>query len=199
MALQIETIRATADRVAASHQLDVVDLEFTGGSKHRTLRVFLEKDAAARARFAADAASAAANPEAEEAGLPKGVPVEMLSFVTHEDCATFATDFGTVLDVEDLIPGADYTLEVSSPGLERKLLRPADYQRFQGSLAKVQTFTAIDNNRHFTGRLTAATGNSFTLDLSAVKQKAKGRKAPAAHLVEIPLSNVEKANLLAEI
>jgi ribosome maturation factor RimP len=205
MALQIETIRATADRVAASHHLDVVDLEFTGGAKHRTLRVFLEKDAAARAEFAAKAASAAANPSAEAnpddeaAALPKGVPVEMLSFVTHEDCATFATDFGTVLDVEDLIPGADYTLEVSSPGLERKLLRPADYQRFQGSLAKVQTFTAIDNNRHFTGRLTAATGNSFTLDLSAVKQKAKGRKAPAAHLVEIPLSNVEKANLLAEI
>jgi ribosome maturation factor RimP len=193
MALQIETIRATADRVAASHHLDVVDLEFTGGAKHRTLRIFLEKDAPSRAQFAANAVAD------EEAGLPKGVPVEMLSFVTHDDCANFARDFGTVLDVEDLIPGADYTLEVSSPGLERKLLRPADYQRFQGSLAKVQTFTAIDNNRHFTGRLTAATGNSFTLDLSAVKQKAKGRKAPAAHLVEIPLSNVEKANLLAEI
>jgi ribosome maturation factor RimP len=199
MALQIETIRATADRVAASHHLDVVDLEFTGGAKHRTLRVFLEKNAAARAEFAAKAASAAANPDDEEAALPKGVPIERLSFVTHEDCATFATDFGTVLDVEDLIPGADYTLEVSSPGLERKLLRPADYQRFQGSLAKVQTFTAIDNNRHFTGRLNGFSGTTFTLDLSAVKQKAKGKKAPAAHLVEIPLSNVEKANLLAEI
>jgi ribosome maturation factor RimP len=193
MALQIETIRATADRVAASHHLDVVDLEFTGGAKHRTLRVFLEKDAAARAEFAAKALSD------EEAGLPKGVPVEMLSFVTHEDCVAFATDFGTVLDVEDLIPGAEYTLEASSPGLERKLLKPADYQRFQGSLAKVQTFTAIDNNRHFTGRLNGFSGTTFTLDLSAVKQKAKGKKAPAAHLVEIPLSNVEKANLLAEI
>jgi ribosome maturation factor RimP len=193
MALQIETIRATADRVAASHHLDVVDLEFTGGAKHRTLRIFLEKDAPSRAQFAANAVAD------EEAGLPKGVPVEMLSFVTHDDCANFARDFGTVLDVEDLIPGADYTLEVSSPGLERKLLRPADYQRFQGSLAKVQTFTAIDNNRHFTGRLNGFSGTTFTLDLSAVKQKAKGKKAPAAHLVEIPLSNVEKANLLAEI
>jgi ribosome maturation factor RimP len=199
MALQIETIRATADRVAASHHLDVVDLEFTGGAKHRTLRVFLEKDAAARAKFAQEAASAAANPEAEEAGLPKGVPVEMLSFVTHEDCATFATDFGTVLDVEDLIPGADYTLEVSSPGLERKLLKPPDYERFQGSLAKIQTFTAIENNRHFTGRLIAFANNTVTLDLSAVKQKGKGKKAPAAHTVEIPLVNIEKANLVAEI
>ena len=193
MALQMETIRATADRVAASHQLDLVDLEFTGGAKHRTLRVFLEKNAEARAKFAADAASN------EEAGLPKGIPVETLSGVTHEDCANFARDFGTVLDVEDLIPGAEYTLEVSSPGLERKLLKPADYERFRGSLAKVQTFTAIENNRHFTGRLTAFDGKTITLDLSAVKQKGKAKKALTAQMVEISLANVEKANLVAEI
>jgi ribosome maturation factor RimP len=193
MALQIETIRATADRVAASLHLDVVDLEFTGGAKHRTLRVFLEKDAESRARFAQEALDNA------EAGLPKGVPVEMLSFVTHEDCAAFATDFGTVLDVEDSIPGAEYTLEVSSPGIERKLLKPSDYVRFQGSLAKVQTFTAIDSNRHFTGRLTSADATNITLDLSAVKQKAKQKKAPTEQTVTIPLANIEKANLVAEI
>ena len=193
MALQIETIRATADRVAASHHLDLVDLEFTGGSKHRTLRVFLEKDATSRAEFAAKAAAD------EEAGLPKGVPVETLSFVTHEDCASFARDFGTVLDVEDLIPGAEYTLEVSSPGLERKLLRPADYTRFTGSLIKLQTFTAIENNRHFTGRLTTFDGTQLTLDLSAIKQKGKAKKTLTAQTVTIPLSNVEKANLVAEI
>jgi len=193
MALQLETIRATADRVAASHQLDVVDLEFTGGAKHRLLRVFLEKDAAARAKLAEQAAS----DEAE--GLPKGVPVEMLSGTTHEDCANFARDFGTVLDVEDLIPGAEYTLEVSSPGLERKLLKPADYDRFKGSLVKVQTFTPVDNNRHFTGRLTAFEGNNLTLDLAAVKQKAKAKKTLTVQVVEIAFSNVEKANLVAEI
>ncbi len=193
MALQMETIRATADRVAASHQLDLVDLEFTGGAKHRTLRVFLEKNAEARAKFAADAASN------EAAGLPKGVPVETLSGVTHEDCANFARDFGTVLDVEDLIPGAEYTLEVSSPGLERKLLKAADYERFRGSLAKVQTFTAIDSNRHFTGRLTGFDGKTITLDLSAVKQKGKAKKAITAQTVDIPLANVEKANLVAKI
>jgi ribosome maturation factor RimP len=193
MALQIETIRATANRVAASFHLDVVDLEFTGGSKHRTLRVFLEKDADARAKFAAEAA---AN---EEAGLPKGVPVEQLSFVTHEDCADFARDFGTVLDVEDLIPGAEYTLEVSSPGLERKLLKPADYTRFIGSLVKLQTFTAIDNNRHFTGRLTAAEGTNITLDLAAVKQKGKAKKTLTEQVVTLSLANIEKANLVAEI
>jgi len=193
MALQLETIRATADRVAASHHLDVVDLEFTGGAKHRLLRIFLEKDAAARAKLAEQAAS----DEAE--GLPKGVPVETLSGTTHEDCANFARDFGTVLDVEDLIPGAEYTLEVSSPGLERKLLKPADYDRFKGSLVKVQTFTPVDNNRHFTGRLTAFEGNNLTLDLAAVKQKAKAKKTLTAQVVEIAFSNVEKANLVAEI
>lgn len=193
MALQIETIRATADRVAASHHLDVVDLEFTGGAKHRVLRIFLEKDAEARAKFASDAASN------EAAGLPKGIPVETLSGVTHEDCASFARDFGTVLDVEDLIPGAEYTLEVSSPGLERKLLKASDYERFLGSIAKIQTFTAIDSNRHFSGRLTAFDGKTITLDLSAVKQKAKIKKTLSAQTIEISLANIEKANLVAEI
>src|ERR1700721_2031719 len=193
MALQMETIRATADRVAASHQLDLVDLEFTGGAKHRILRVFLEKNAEARAKFAAEAASN------EEAGLPKGVPVETLSGVTHEDCANFARDFGTVLDVEDLIPGAEYTLEVSSPGLERKLLKPADYDRFKGSLVKVQTFTPVENNRHFTGRLTAFDGKTITLDLSAVKQKGKAKKALIVQTGEISLATEERRNVGAEI
>jgi len=200
MALQIETIRATADRIAASHGLDIVDLEFTGGAKHRALRIFVEKNAEGRAKLAEIAAAAEGDILAEDAPiLPRGVSAELLSGVTHEDCATFARDFGTVLDVEDLIPGAEYTLEVSSPGLERKLLKPADYERFRGSLAKVQTFTPVENNRHFTGRLTAFDGITLTLDLSAVKQKGKNKKAPGSDTVEISLANVEKANLVAEI
>ena len=147
MAVQIDEIRATAERVAASHHLDLVDLEFQGGSKFRTLRIFIEKNAAERARLAEQASAGTQE-------LPKGVPVEMLSGVTHEDCATFAQDFGTVLDVEDLIPGAEYTLEVSSPGLERKLFRPEDFTRFQGSLIKLQTFTPVNTNRQWQGRLT---------------------------------------------
>src|ERR1700685_223962 len=124
MALQLDEIRATAQRVAASHNLDLVDIEFQGGSKHRTLRIFVEKNALERAKLAT-------SEEEEDSTLPKGIPIEGLSGVTHEDCATFAQDFGTVLDVEDLIPGAEYTLEVSSPGLERKLLKPEDFTRFQ--------------------------------------------------------------------
>src|SRR5438874_3512560 len=152
MAVPLDEIRATAQRVAASHNLELVDLEFQGGSKFRTLRVFIEKNAAERARLAEQAAAGSSE-------LPKSVPVEMLSGVTHEDCAQFAQDFGTVLDVEDLIPGSDYTLEVSSPGLERKLQRPEDYVRFTGSLVKVSTFTPVNNNRHWQGRLTGFAAN----------------------------------------
>jgi ribosome maturation factor RimP len=183
--------------VATSHHLDVVDLEFSGGVKFRTLRIFIEKNAEERAKLAAKAAEAGEDDEA--ASLPKGVPVELLSGVTHEDCAAFAQDFGTVLDVEELIPGTtEYTLEVSSPGLERKLQRPEDYTRFMGSMVKVQTFSPVDNNRHWQGRLTGFAGNVLTLDLSAVKQKGKAKKAAAVPAVEIPLANVEKAHLVAE-
>ena len=192
MAVQIDEIRATAQRVAASHNLDLVDLEFQGGSKFRTLRVFIEKNAAERDKLAE---LAAAGTEA----LPKGVPVEMLSGVTHEDCAQFAQDFGTVLDVEDLIPGSEYTLEVSSPGLERKLFRPEDFTRFQGSLIKLQTFTPVNKNRQWQGRLTKFRDGVLTIDLSAVKQKGKAKKAVTESTVDIALANVEKANLVAEI
>ena len=193
MALQLEQIRAAAERVATSHQLELVDLEFTGGAKFRTLRVFVEKNAEQRARLA-EAARAG-----EVADLPSSVPAELLSGVTHEDCAVFTSDFGTLLDVEDLIPGAEYTLEVSSPGLDRKLLKAADYERFQGLVVKLQSFSAVNGNRHWQGRLVKFAGNVLTLDVSAVKQKGKARKASAETLVEIALANVEKAQLVAEI
>jgi ribosome maturation factor RimP len=193
MAVQLDEIRATAARVAASHSLELVDLEFQGGVKFRTLRVFIEKNAAERAKLAELAASGGVE------DLPKGVPVESLSGVTHEDCAQFAQDFGTVLDMEDLIPGAEYTLEVSSPGLERKLSRPEDFTRFQGSLVKLQTFTPVNKNRQWQGRLTGFADGVLTIDLSAVKQKGKAKKAVTEQIVEIALANVEKAHLVAEI
>jgi ribosome maturation factor RimP len=192
MAVQLDEIRATAQRVAASHNLDLVDLEFQGGVKFRTLRVYIEKNAAERTKLAEQAAAGTSE-------LPKGVPVEMLSGVTHEDCAQFAQDFSTVLDVEDLIPGAEYTLEVSSPGLERKLFRLEDFIRFQGSLIKLQTFTPVNKNRQWQGRLTKFSDGVLTIDLSAVKQKGKAKKAVTESTVDIALANIEKANLVAEI
>src|SRR5208283_578309 len=197
MALQMDEIRRLAERVAASHHLEVVDVEFGGGGKSRALRVFVEKDAAERKRLAERAEAG----EVED--LPKGVPVELLSGVTHEDCAAFATDFGTLLDVEDVVPGSEYTLEVSSPGLERRLTRAEDFTRFAGSLVKVKTFTPVNQNRLWTGRMTGFADGVLTIDTAAMKQmkgsrsKVRGSREQAAdNLVEIELKNVEKANLV---
>src|SRR5580700_9553480 len=202
MAVSLDEIRKAAQRVAASHGLDVVDIELAGSKKDRTLRVSLEKNAEGRARLKAEA-------EAGAEGLPEKllegtVAVEQLSGLTHEDCARFSRDFGVLLDVEDLVPGEEYTLEASSPGLDRKLIRPEDFERFAGCLVKVQTFEPIRNNRHWQGRLkTGGTGSvialgAITLDLDAVKQNSKSRKT-GARTVEIALRNIEKARLVPEI
>jgi ribosome maturation factor RimP len=105
-----------------------------------------------------------------------------------------------LLDVEDLVPGGEYTLEASSPGLDRKLSGAADFARFSGSLVKIQTFEPITGNRHWQGRLKAldGTANTITLDLEAVKQNSKTRKT-GARTVEIALANIEKARLVPEI
>ena len=197
----MDEIRKAAERVAASHGLDLVDIEFAGSKKDRILRVMLEKNAEGRARLKAEAGAGAE-------GLPEkllqgSLAVEQLSGLTHEDCARFSRDFGVLLDVEDLVPGAEYTLEASSPGLDRKLTRPEDFERFAGCLVKVQTFEPIRNNRHWQGRLMAgpqaATGKgTITIDLAAVQQNSRSRKA-GVNTVEIALSNVEKANLVPEI
>ena len=196
MAVKLEEIRSAAQRVAASHGLDLVDIELVGPAKERVLRVFLEKNAEGRARLKAEI-------EAGAEGLPERLvegtlSVEQLSGITHEDCASFSRDFGVLLDVEDLIPGAEYTLEASSPGLDRKLSRREDFVRFAGSLVKVQSFEPIRNNRHWQGRLAAGAGETITLDLNAVKQNSKSRKAGVS-TVEIALVNIEKAQLVPEI
>jgi ribosome maturation factor RimP len=192
MAFDLDQIRATAQRVAASHGLDVVEVEYQGGSKHRVLRVFIEKNAGQRAKLAAAAKSG--EPEA----APSGVEVDQLAGITHADCQQFSPDFGTVLDVEELIPGADYTLEVSSPGLDRKLYGEPDYRRFAGSMVKLQTFEPVAGNRHWQGRLTEVKEHAIVLDLSAVRQKGKSKKKPADEAVEIEFSNIEKSNLVPE-
>jgi ribosome maturation factor RimP len=200
MAVKLDEIRAAAARVAASHGLDVVDMEFIGPRGERVLRIFLEKNAEGRAALkAAIAAGAEGLPERLVEGR---LSVEQLSGITHEDCAAFSRDFGVLLDVEDLIPGAEYTLEASSPGLDRKLSKPEEFQRFLGSLVKIQTFEPIRNNRHWQGRLIAGFqadgGTTITLDLNAVKQNSKTKKTGAS-TVEIALGNIEKAQLVAEI
>src|SRR5437868_7918887 len=91
--------------------------------------------------------------------------------VTHEDCANLSREVGTILDVEDAVVGGSYTLEVSSPGLDRKLSRAADFERFVGSLVKLTTREPLRNNRHFEGRLQAFHENRLTLDISEARRK----------------------------
>ncbi|HTA86539.1 MAG TPA: ribosome maturation factor RimP [Silvibacterium sp.] len=193
MALSLDQIRTTAQRVAASHGLDVVEVEYLGAAKDRTLRVFIEKNAEERARLIAQAQEDAAK---QESGVDFNM--EQISGITHDDCQAFSRDFGTVLDVEELVPGDNYTLEVSSPGLDRKLHGIQDFRRFSGSLVKLQTFEAVAGNRHWQGRLTQVSERAIALDLSALKQKGKSKKVNQ-ETAEIEISNIEKANLIPEI
>jgi ribosome maturation factor RimP len=195
MALSIEQIRQTADRVAASHGLVVVEIEYLGGSKHRVLRVFIEQNAEQRARRAQQASEQSL---LEHLGTG-GIALDQLAWVTHEDCERFSWDFGTVIDVEGLVPVEDYTLEVSSPGLDRKLATRTDYERFQASPVKVQTFTPVAGNRHWLGRLAEVKPEGIVLDLTAKKHKGSKKGPAPAQTVEIAFTNIEKANLAPEI
>ena len=171
MALDVDRVRAIADRVAASSGLEILDVEFLGGGKARMLRVFLDKPAAGS---------------------------DALAGVTHEDCANFSREFGTILDVEDVMPGP-YTLEVSSPGLDRKLVKAADFTRFTGSRVRLMTRDPVNNNRHFEGRLERFEDGRLTLDLSVASHKSRKKMGDAAgKTIEIDFANVEKANLVPE-
>ena len=200
MALSLEQIRHTADRVAASHGLEVVEIEYLGGAKQRILRVFIEQNAEQRALRAAEAATA---PGAEQTLVRQlesdGVALDQLAWVTHEDCERFSRDFGTVIDVENLVPASDYTLEVSSPGLDRKLEIRSDYERFQASPVKVRTFTPVAGNRHWQGKLIEVKPEGIVLDLTAKKQKGSKKAQAPVQTIEIAFANIEKANLAPEI
>ncbi len=182
MALDVDRVREIADRVAASSGLEVVEVEVRGSGKARMLRVFLDK------------------PGWEKSGPGGGDP---LGGVTHGDCVNFSREFGTILDVEDVIPDS-YTLEVSSPGLDRKVTRPADFERFTGSRMKVTTRQPLHGNQHFEGRLESFRDGKLTLDVSVASHKSRrkmkiGAAAGEGQKVEIEFANVEKANLVPEI
>ncbi len=163
MAIDVESVRAIAERVAASSGLEVLEVELRGGGKARMLRIVIDK--------------------------PAGV--------THEDCANLSREVGTILDVEDAVPGGSYTLEVSSPGLDRRLLRPADYERFTGNRVKLITRQPVNGSRYFEGRLESFHQGHLTLDLGATRKKPQA--GSAEQKLEIDLANVEKANLVPEI
>ena len=119
--------------------------------------------------------------------------------VTHEDCANLSREVGTILDVEDAVAGGSYVLEVSSPGLDRKLSRAKDFERFVGSRVKLTARQPVNGNRHFEGRLESFQDGRLTLDVSAIRKKSKSKNEDGGpQKVEIELVNVEKANLVPE-
>src|ERR1035441_969919 len=179
MAFDLERVRQIAERVAGSSGLEVVEVEVCGAGKHRMLRVFIDRPGAA---------PAAGHLNEDR---PDGV--------THEDCSKFSREFGTIVDVEDAFPGGSYVLEVSSPGLDRKLTKAADFERFRGQRVKLTTREPVNNNRHFEGKLESFENGKLLLDLSAARKKKMRPKEGAAAKVEIELRNVEKANLVPEI
>src|SRR5271156_2154839 len=170
MALELDRVREIAERVAASGGLEVVEVEFRGSGNARMLRVFLDKPGAASS--------------------------DPLAGVTHGDCADFSREFGTILDVEGAMPGS-YTLEVSSPGLDRKLTKATEFERFVGSRVKLTTRQPVNNNRYFEGRLESFRDGRLTLDLSVASKKSRKKMGAAAEgqKIEIEFANVEKANL----
>jgi ribosome maturation factor RimP len=106
--------------------------------------------------------------------------------VTHADCEFMSQNAGTILDVEDVIPGGHYTLEVSSPGVERKLTRPLDFERFSGRKVKLVLREAVDGQKHWAGMLKGCAEGIVTLEAAPGKS------------VQFPLEQVEKANLKFE-
>jgi len=102
--------------------------------------------------------------------------------VTHQDCSEVSHYMGTILDVEDFIHAA-YTLEVSSPGLDRGLYKRDDFERFAGSLAKMKTASPIGGQRNFRGRLLGVDGDDVLFE-----DRTNGR-------VRVPLATIAKANL----
>jgi len=156
--MDLEKIREAAERVARSEGLEVFDVEWKVG-KQRLLRVYIDRP--------------------PEAANTQG------GGITHRDCERVSEQLSVILDVEDLVQGPAYVLEVSSPGLDRKLIKPADYERFSGRRAQIWTNEPVENSKYFEGRLAGFAGG-------LVKLEMKDRE------IAIPFAGIRKANLVVE-
>jgi ribosome maturation factor RimP len=161
--MELDRIREAAERVARSLGLEVFDVEWKVG-KQRLLRVYIDRP-----------------PEpAGPSHLNNGAGI------SHSDCQSVSEQLSVILDVEDLVPGPRYTLEVSSPGLDRKLIRPDDYERFAGRLANIWLNEPVENQKYFQGRLAGYADGM-------VKLTVRDRE------VAVPYAGIRKANLVVEL
>jgi ribosome maturation factor RimP len=154
----LEEVRVIAERVARSHGLEVWDLVSRREPQGQVIRVFIDRPG------------------------PAATPEESVSI---EDCAQVSREIGTILDVEDPLPFA-FTLEVSSPGLDRPLRGPDDYRRFAGRLAKIVVSEAVDNQKAFEGRLRGVEADAVLLE------------GPKGRMHRLPMRLITKARLEVE-
>jgi ribosome maturation factor RimP len=169
--VNLEKVRDAAERVARSEGLEIVDVEWKIG-KQRFLRVYIDRV-----------------PPVQPAELVEGeVADSPFPKISHSDCERVSKQLSVILDVEELIPGPGYILEVSSPGLDRALGKAADFERFRGRMAKISTNEPIGEAKFFEGRLRGLADGKVRMEL-------KGKEA---RVVEIPLETIKKANLVVE-
>ena len=154
----IERVREAAARVAGGYGLEIFDVQFRREASGMVLRVRLDRPGPAAS--------------AEES-------------VSVEDCANVSRDLSAILDVEDIVPTA-YTLEVSSPGLDRPLRGVDDYRRFAGRRAKVVMREPIDGQGFVKGRLAGSEGNDVLIDGDDARQW------------RVPVGIITRANLEVE-
>ncbi|HVB34641.1 MAG TPA: ribosome maturation factor RimP [Patescibacteria group bacterium] len=105
--------------------------------------------------------------------------------ITHDDCQRVSEQLSVILDVEDLVPGPGYVLEVSSPGLDRKLRNPAEFERFVGRKARISLAEPVENATFYEGRLAGVSEGMVRLEVD-------GR------VLLLPLERIRKANLVVE-
>ncbi len=139
----LEQIRELASRIAASYGLDIFDVDLRREGRQQVLRVVLDRPGS--------------NLTAEDS-------------VSLEDCARVSEELSAILDVEDVVPADRYTLEVSSPGLDRPLRQVGDYQRFAGRRAKIVTSEPIGRQTAFAGRLLGLDGDDVMFESEGGKQ-----------------------------
>lgn len=179
--MDLEKIREAAERVARSAGLEIFDVEWKVG-KQRFLRVTIDRLPKASAGMSDVAGQILAPGEAS--GGVGGEPG-----ISHADCQRVSEQLSVILDVEELIPGpAGYTLEVSSPGMDRPLRKPSEYERFRGRMAKISTSEPVEEMQYFEGRLAGIAEGKVRLEL----------KGKVARTVELPLEKIRKANLMVE-
>jgi ribosome maturation factor RimP len=165
----VAKIAEIAERVGDPEGIEIVDVQLLGAGRGRLLRIFIDRPA-----------SGEASPD-----RPHGV--------SHADCEFISQQVGTILDIEDVIPGDSYTLEVSSPGLERKLSKAKDFERFVGHKAKVVLKEPVENQRSWEGKLAGISEGMVALEIAALERAAL--KPAAGRIIHFPLDQVQKANL----